>query len=144
MSRKYLRMRLVMALGFAMSAGTGVAQVYKWTDATGQVHYADRKDGVPKAEEVKIKLAPQPPAAPKPPPPLWPAPAASAPAWPPPVAQRAEPPRSVSGGREDGSDASRCALARDVLNGSLQHGNGAAVDQHDRDIANADVKRFCR
>jgi len=132
-----------LALGAACVAGAGQAQIYKWTDANGKVHYGDRKDAAgAKPQELKIKLPPAAPPASVPA--AWvPAARASAPRWP-------EPPRpapllqSQSGGREHGTDASRCALARDILNGMLRHGNGASLDQHDRDIATADVKRFCR
>lgn len=131
---------------------THAQTVYKWTDANGQVHYSEKKDGaVAKAQEVKI--APAPPVPPPAPPPKasGPDPWETAFRRPQPgqdvAAQRPhmpERPRSVSGGRENGTDASRCNLARDVLNGSLRHGNGAPIDAYDRDVATADVKRFCR
>ncbi|MEO6277254.1 DUF4124 domain-containing protein [Roseateles sp.] len=137
-----------LVVSVVLSAGASQAQVYKWTDASGRVHYGDKKNTAgAKSEELKIKLPPaQAPAVAassssieKMPPPQWPEafrqPAQAAPP---------QPPRSVSGGKEDGSDASRCALARDVLNGTLRHGNGAKIDQYDRDVAGADVKRFCR
>jgi hypothetical protein len=132
-----------LVLGAACCASAGQAQVYKWTDANGKVHYGDRKDAAgARQQELKIKLPPAaPPAS---------APAAWAPAaraselrWPEPP-RPAPPPRSQSGGKEHGTDASRCALAQDILNGRLRHTNGASIDQHDRDIATADVRRFCR
>jgi hypothetical protein len=51
---------------------------------------------------------------------------------------------SESHGREDGSDASRCALARDILKGALRHANGAKIDQYDMDTARNDVQMFCK
>ena len=138
--------RLLAACVLAWIGAAQAQQVYKWTDANGKVHYGDKKDaeGAKQQQELKIKL---PPVAPPPPPAaeLPPEFRASAPRWPgPPRPAPPQPPRSVSGGRENGTDASRCALARDVLNGTLRHTNGAPIDQHDRDVAEGDIKRFCR
>lgn len=132
-----------LVLGAACCAGSCQAQVYKWTDANGKVHYGDRKDAAgAKPQELKIKLPPAAPPASAPA--AWaPAARASEPRWPEPP-HPAPLPRSQSGGKEHGTDASRCALAQDILNGRLRHTNGASIDQHDRDIATADVKRFCR
>lgn len=139
--------RALIGCGVAL-AGASQAQVYKWTDASGRVHYGDKKDATgARPQELQLKLPPAPPTPPSPP-------ASSPTPWalqkPPqpvmPEAARQSPPtaRSLSGGREDGSDASRCNLARDVLSGAVRHSNGAKTDQYDRDIATADVKRFCR
>lgn len=129
-----------VVLGAACCAAAGQAQVYKWTDANGKVHYGDRKDAAgARQQELKIKLPPAAPPAPV----QAPAAKASEVRWPEPPSP-APPPRSQSGGKEHGTDASRCALAQDILNGRLRHTNGASIDQHDRDIATADVKRFCR
>ena len=51
------------ALLFLASASPVVAQVYKWTDASGQVHYGQKKpdDATPVQT---LDLAPPPPAAP--------------------------------------------------------------------------------
>ena len=53
-------------------------------------------------------------------------------------------PESLSDGRDHGTDTSRCALARDVLSGAVVHGNGKPTDKYDRDVAQNDVKAFCR
>lgn len=135
-----------LVLGLATAASP--AQIYKWTDAEGRVHYGDRQEAAGGKPAQQVKVAPAPPApapasAPETPPGwVWPDARASAPSAR--VARpAAAPPRSLSGGRENGSDASRCALARDVLNGSLRHANGAPIDQYDRDVARGDVQRFC-
>jgi hypothetical protein len=52
-------------------------------------------------------------------------------------------PESVSGGREGGTDVSRCALAKDVLNGPLKHSNGAPLDASDIKTASQDIRKFC-
>ncbi|MCE4555279.1 DUF4124 domain-containing protein [Pelomonas cellulosilytica] len=140
-----------LALGLA--AGGCGAQIYKWTDAQGRVHYGDRKDAADGKPTQQVKVAPTPPVPPVPPsaespaPPgwSWPARKASAPAGASAGPQAGPSSQgSESGGRENGSDASRCALARDVLDGKLRHGNGAPIDGYDREVAQGDVKRFCR
>lgn len=129
----------------------GWSQVYKWVDEQGRTHYGQSKPRAEQASaaELRVQRAPQPPAR------------ATAPAKPPDAmaAQRSpalhgsaqgaagtapQPARSRSGGREDGSDASRCALAQDVLSGAVRHGNGKPTDQYDIDVANNDVRMFCR
>ena len=124
-------------------AGSVQAQIYKWVDAKGKTHYSNNKDDASRAkvEEMKVTAAASP--APAQPPAPQPQPKFELPVQPT-GAGPARPPRSVSHGREDGTDASRCALARDVLNGSLHHRNGKPIDQYDRDVANSDVKLFCR
>jgi hypothetical protein len=52
-------------------------------------------------------------------------------------------PKSLSGGRSDDSDGSRCNLARDVLSGAVRHTNGAPTDKYDREIAENDVRAYC-
>jgi len=135
---------------------TGWAEVYKWTDENGQVHYGEKKastskpgakqltinDRKPSAAEVEAarrhwqlqdqmvnerqagldRQDRQSTAAPK----------------------GATGQRSLSGGKENGTDASRCNLARDILNGSLRHSNGAPIDKYDLDTARGDVRLFCR
>lgn len=121
------------------------AEIYKWVDEKGQTHYGERKPGTAPAATVKIQ--PSTAALPSAPPPpenseSWlrtPKPAAKAPTRP--VEQTR---RSRSGGRENGTDESRCNLARDILDGSLQHGNGNPIDKHDIDTAKNDVKLFCK
>lgn len=126
-------------------AGTAQAQIYKWVDEKGKTHYSNSRDDAnrAKAEEMKIRSAgprvTTAPPAPSPPP----APRYELPTEPT-GAGRSGPPPAVSDGREDGSDASRCALARDILNGSLRHGNGKPIDKYDIDVARNDVKMFCR
>lgn len=52
-------------------------------------------------------------------------------------------PRPLSGGKENGTDASRCALARDVLSGAVRHRNGTPTDANDREVAQNDIRAFC-
>jgi hypothetical protein len=128
------------------------AQVYKWVDAKGQTHYSSRKDDAGSARADEVKLPPQPAPSPavkpsaeylrepnrqkQPQPRVVPEEAGG-----PPVPKQ---PRSLSGGKEDGTDASRCALARDVLSGAVRHSNGKPTDKYDLDVAQNDVRAFCR
>ncbi|RZL35593.1 MAG: DUF4124 domain-containing protein, partial [Rubrivivax sp.] len=58
-------MMRVLAVGLVAGAGVGEAQVYKWTDASGKVHYGDKKEAEgARQQELKIKLPPVPPPTP--------------------------------------------------------------------------------
>ena len=134
------------------------AEIYKWIDAEGRVHYSERKEGTSKPQMVELKDATRAStnspntgsseywqeqerrfrqrqieksaggAAEK---------AAGA------TTTTAPRPKSLSNGREDGSDASRCNLARDILNGALVHGDGKPMAKYDTETAERDVKTFC-
>jgi len=132
---------------------TAHAEIYKWVDENGKTHYSETRPDSAKVKTLELKSgAPQPTSAPQ-------VSASSARSWQEQerllkhrqaeeaIARASRPaesgPRSVSGGRSDGTDASRCALARDVLNGSLRHSNGAPIDKNDIDIARSDIRNFC-
>ena len=147
---------LTLLLGlFATQAAH--AEIYKWVDEKGRTHYSETKPDPGKTKAVDVKIArpsssqPAPAQAPE---------AAAKPSWQEQERQlkqrQAEeaiakasrrpegPPRAVTNGRSDGTDAGRCALAKDILNGALRHGNGAPLDQNDIDVAKSDVRQFCR
>ncbi len=128
------------------------AQVYKWVDANGETHYSDKKDDANKAgtEELKLKSQPRSPQEVNSSAQYWQeqerqfqqrqAQTLKDRTYKPPVTTR---PKSLSGGKEDGTDASRCALAQDVLSGAVRHRNAAATDAHDREVAQNDIRTFC-
>ncbi len=66
--------RVVTAALLMLVCHTGIAEIYKWVDKDGQVHYSDNPDRAPAGAET---TAPGPvntvPAPPPPPPPLQPA-----------------------------------------------------------------------
>ena len=145
---KHVRTIILRVIALALTASSMPmvqAEIYKWVDEKGQTHYGERKPGSASASKVTIQPSASPaPAAPPPSAPNdnWlrrPKPVAKAPARP--VEQTR---RSRTGGREDGTDASRCALARDVLDGNLEHANGNPIDKHDIDVAKNDIKLFCK
>lgn len=127
-----------------------VAEVYKWVDANGQTQYGDRKAAAGNAKTLEIKAPPAPEVPQSVAPYSWssgaghnfspPTPKAGPPYGP----QFDKRPRQLSDGKDHGTDESRCALARDVLGGRLMHGNGNRVDKHGREVAQNDIKMFCR
>lgn len=137
--------RLLLAAALLASLGAQAQQIYKWVDHKGVTHYSTDKTAVTRGatvREVKVQAGPTAAAGTPAAPPAAPLPAAA-----PQQAAQQQPqrtPRSLSGGREHGTDASRCALARDVLSGAVRHGNGAPTDAHDIEVARSDVKLFCR
>ena len=132
------------------------AEIYKWTDAQGKVHYSENKAAAGQAKATTVQVRDRKPTAQEA--------EAARQAWQEQdrdvnrrleKMQRKEPqasmpeasggrPPSVSGGKEHGTDASRCNLAQDVLKGALVHRNGKPIDQYDLDTARSDVKLFCR
>ncbi|HIV69762.1 MAG TPA: DUF4124 domain-containing protein [Candidatus Aquabacterium excrementipullorum] len=128
-------------------ASAAHAEVYKWVDDKGQTHYGERKPDAGSTVS-KVKIRPSPSAVPPSPPPprkpedwLEPSPKPTAQAPSPPAEQAR---KSRSNGRENGTDESRCALARDILDGNLRHANGNPIDKHDLDTARSDVRLFCK
>lgn len=140
---------LVVLSAFAASAAAA-AEVYKWTDKDGKVHYSERRPAAAGGKAVDIKLTSPPPQT------VSPATmnASSSPetAAPGAAVKRREEvgqgpsnsqPKSLSGGRIDETKESKCNLARDVLSGAVRHGNGAPTDAHDRQVAENDIRIFC-
>jgi hypothetical protein len=133
-------------------SSTSHAEVYKWVDENGQTHYSEKKEDAGKAKAAKLKIMSQPTSTQ--------ATNSSSQYWQeqerqfkqlqaqkltvipyaPPVATR---PKSLSGGKSDETDASKCNLARDVISGAVRHPNGAPTDTYDREVAENDIRAFC-
>jgi hypothetical protein len=139
---------IAAALGLlcVVAVADGQAQVYKWVDASGRVHYGDRPPEAAKVEQIRM-------------PPPAPASASRTPTWQereaeykkrkaqpkpwsPPQFSGVSPSKSYYSNEVD-TDANRCRLARDVLSGAARHSNGKPTDQNDREIAQRDVGSFC-
>lgn len=127
------------------------AELYKWVDANGKIHYSDRKDAAGKAQVGAVKHD----AAPSAPPP------AAAASWQererdyklrharsganvPAPPGRGPASRQSYGSNQIDTDKAKCDLARDVISGAVRHSNGAVTDANDRQIAQRDLSQFCR
>lgn len=139
-----------MALVLLLPLAQAFAQVYKWVDSAGQTHYSSSKSeaGAAKAAEVKIASQPAPAHYAEPSTAYLQTPSKYALPQRPPEMRPYGPtqvkrPKALSDGRDHGTDASRCALARDVLSGAVRHGNGKRTDQYDREVAQNDINAFC-
>lgn len=147
--KRYL-LRASMALLFAST--TSYAEMYKWVDADGNTHYSDKKEdtGKAKVEKLKIKASPNPTSES----------ASSIPGWQEKESERQKrrvqkqieqkeslrevnKPKKAWGGDQVETDATRCALARDVLSGAARLSNGVATDSNDRELAQSDVRNYC-
>jgi hypothetical protein len=120
------------------------AELYKWIDANGQTHYSDKKQNLGKAVIKELKLKDSyngGPIAPS----SKPSPIKSEIELIPEPNNKVLPANIISnyGGGQLETDATRCALAREVLEGTVRHGSGAITDDHDKKVANRDVKKFC-
>ena len=144
---------LSVCLTLLFVSSTSHAEIYKWVDASGKTHYSERKEDAGKAKAVELKVESQPIStratnssaqdrqeqerqfkqrqAQKP----------NLKTYGPLVATR---PKSLSGGQWDETDASRCNLAWDVISSAVRHRNRAPIDKHDREIAENDIRAFCR
>lgn len=148
--------RILSCTGMVLCLGTtpALAEIYKWVDANGRTHYSERQEDPGRARKVELPATRQASQA---------TPTASnAEYWQDQERQfqqrqiqksnnekrieaaAATKPKSLSGGIEDGTDASRCNLARDVLSGAVRHTNGKPIDRYDIEVAQNDVRRFCR
>jgi hypothetical protein len=134
-------------------SSTGHAEVYKWVDSNGETHYSEKQDDAGKVKAVKLKDMSQPASTQvtnssaqygqeqerqlkqrqvqilieKP--------------HAPPVAAK---PKSLSGGKSDETDAGRCNLAKDVVSGAVRHTNGEPIDKYDLEVAENDIRAYCR
>ncbi len=141
-----------LSLVWAAALSAQGAEIYKWVDQDGRTHYSQKKDGGTGATAVEVKVTSAAPAA---------APAPSTPtaevkafreqleaqkkraslnaAVPP------EPPRSLSGGKTEETPTGKCNLARDILSGAAVRRNvHKPIDAYDRQIAESDVRLFCK
>jgi hypothetical protein len=128
------------------------AEIYKWVDEKGQTHYSEKKEdaGKSRAEEVRV-LQSQESIRESPSTQYWQEQERQfkqrqlqkqiKETFPLPKNPR---PVLLSGGRSGDSDTSKCNLARDVLSGAVRHRNGGPTDKYDREVAESDVKNFCR
>jgi len=144
--------KLALCLTLLLVSSICHAEIYKWVDVNGQTHFSERKDDAGKAKIVDLKKDSQPTSkqANKSSSQYWqeqeilfkqrqmqnPAEKSSG-------SSTVAKPKSLSGGRSDDSDRSRCNLARDVLSGAVRHTNGAPTDKYDREIAENDVRAYC-
>lgn len=133
---------------FASSFAQG-SEIYKWVDAAGKTHYSENKKDAEAANarplELKVLPPSSPPSNPRPAPSSSPVASVkpSAPAKSPFAPPAVEKPKPVPGFHEE-TDAGKCHLARSILNGSARHSNMKPTDAHDRQVAESDVRIFCK
>lgn len=142
-----------LLLALCLVSAAHAQQVYKWVDAQGRTHYSQNKDEAAaaqaKVDEMTIKLPPQeaPPAKARPASPAAktePAARPSQPASRPGTTAPAVKPGWEYSDKKPETDQSRCAMARDIAEGKVQRAGGGKIDQHDLDVAQNDIKAFCR
>lgn len=144
---------LPLTLALLGAGAAARADIYKWIDANGVANYTDNPDLAGGARVQMLKTAA--------------APAAEAGGnWRQREAefQRRQQhklmapgyrPRDEAGGGgavasavhrggQPETDATRCALARAVVDGAVGHVNDLPLDQHDRDVAANDIRAYCR
>lgn len=152
MTRAFPAAAAALALALLGASGAGRADIYKWVDAGGVTNYTDNPDHAGDAPVALLKTAAAPvsdTAA------TWQQREAEfqrrqqhklmAPGYRPrdTSGAGAAPPAPHRGGQPE-TDASRCALARAVIAGTVRHANDLPLDDHDRDVARSDIGAYCR
>lgn len=143
-------MHFWVVLLFFLMPGGAQAQIFKWTDKNGQVHYSQNPPPGQSAGAVDIRPSQLGESAPAPPLPAdVPASGASRPGAPASgalVKSKPQPTaiKSLSGGKSDESDEARCNFARDILSGAVKRvGRRGPIDDNDRAVAHNDIQMFC-
>ena len=142
---------LSSCLTFLLVSPTCHAEVYKWVDKNGRTHYSERKEDAGKAKAVELKIRSEPKSTQTDSPTQY---------WQEQETQYRQrqaklnekpngspvdtKPKSLSGGKSDETNASRCNLARDIISGAVRHPNGKPTDKYDREIAENDIRAYCR
>ena len=143
--------QLYIILNLMLCAPIATAEIFKWVDDKGRIHFSDSKANVgdSKVEALKVtspnltmnyasdlaqtmnyetsvsKLNSVPVSY-----------------------QHKKKPRSAKttkaswGGLGPETDKKRCALARAVLNGTARHSNGAPTDTYDKKVAQRDTRKY--
>ncbi len=129
----------LLSLVFLLISPLTQAEIFKWVDENGKVHFSDRQSLVAKADAEKLALdtsvnlmKSQP------------------------VSITREPESELefeysqdkaSLNRQlpfDSQDVDhRCALARDIINGDAVLANGLATGKHEIEVAMRDIRKFC-
>lgn len=130
------------------------AQIYKWTDAQGKIHYTDSAGDASAGRSTQVHVAPVQQAGATPPAQDWRAQEAEFKKRQGMATTERRYPTVYARGGGGGGEAdlgyrsenprAKCVLARDILSGQAQHTNRKPTDQNDRDIASNDIKTFCR
>lgn len=150
---KYLSKLFSFTLSFpvllVLSFGTphATAEIYKWVDENGRVHFSDQKQGAGKASVQKLKVEATNVLEKSNTRPIY---SSNGQFKAHNKQNRANlyPPQRQSskhewGGKGAETDAKRCALARDILSGEAVHSNGMPTDSYDIKVARRDVEKFC-
>jgi hypothetical protein len=132
---------------FLFAPNASQAQIYKWVDANGQTHYSEKKEDADRAKALELKIKSE----------------QTSTQAPDPLMRNLQAQESQSRKRREQKPAERssnlpapskpesrtggyseCQLARDVLSGAVKHRNGAATDAYDREVAENDIRTYCK
>jgi len=113
------------------------SEIYKWTDANGQVHYSDKKAdaGNSKAEAFKVRplLNVIPPVTRSEPSPVENNPKPF----------RSEPHKPSGHSKKSELVDYRCTLARNIISGKATLINGLKTGKHEIEVAERDIRKYC-
>ena len=136
--------RIATTSALLLAAVAHADEIYKWVDKDGKTHYSSNRDEAAGAATRTVKTSPGPASGPPPS-------AAAANAE---IIQRRAPetttttlqapamPKATSYGSE--TNAAKCQLAQDILSGRARRFSGVPIDAYDRQVAESDVRTFCK
>ena len=136
--------RIAAAAALLLAATAHADEIYKWVDKDGKTHYSSNKDEAAGAATSTVKTSPGPTSGPPP----------SAAAANADIIQRRAPetttttlqppamPKATNYGSE--TNAAKCQLAQDILSGRAKRFSGVPIDAYDRQVAENDVRTFCK
>jgi len=142
--------RVILSACIALLASPPVigAEIYKWVDAAGKTHYSENKKEAEAANGRRLEVNVLPPSSPSIDPRPSPSRSPEASVKPPGPARGQFTPPAVEKPKpfsaRDETDAGKCHLARSILNGSARHSNMKPTDAYDRQVAESDVRIFCK
>jgi hypothetical protein len=141
---------IAASLVLLLASAAHAQEIYKWVDKDGKTHYSSRKEDAAGAATTTMRPAPPPQAGSGAPPAARaanvdvirrsaPSEAFAGPASAPAAVQQ-----PVTREYPSEAGAGKCQLARGILAGNVTHPGGAPIDAYDRQVAESDVRTFCR
>jgi len=115
------------------------AEIYKWTDANGQIHYSDNKKDIGKSKAKEFKINHSLNLIPK----VTLPNSKKKPDYLQSKQQKIKPVASKSKKNKKWSGDYRCILARQIVDGNVRLRNGLSTGEYEIKVAKRDIRKFC-
>ncbi|MFT6986913.1 MAG: hypothetical protein ACJAT7_002763 [Psychromonas sp.] len=137
-ARLYIRS---VCIAFLVFSSSGYAEIYKWTDADGQIHYSDKNVNAGNSESQKIEVEASQNLMPK-----LASPKSNS------KVKKQDPLERVTEMQKqesmfflakENTANDPCTLARKILSGDVKLQNGLPTGKHEIEVAKRDIIKFC-